>query len=95
VGTGRPISVLEVGELLARELRWNGGFEIREKFRAGDIRHCFADISRICTLLGYEPRHRFETGVAELVAWVAQQQRMPSPGGGNPDRELEALGLLR
>src|SRR5579859_687164 len=95
VGTGRPISVLEVGELLARELRWSGGFEIREKFRAGDIRHCFADISRIRTLLGYEPRHRFETGVAELVQWVAQQQRAPFAAGNNAETELEALGLLR
>jgi dTDP-L-rhamnose 4-epimerase len=95
VGTGRPISVLEVGELLARELGWTGGFEIREKFRAGDIRHCFADISRIQTLLGYEPRYRFEAGVSELVAWVAQQQGVALPRASDADRELEALGLLR
>jgi dTDP-L-rhamnose 4-epimerase len=95
VGTGRPISVLEVGELLARELRWTGGFEIREKFRAGDIRHCFADISRIRALLGYEPRHRFETGVAELVEWVMQQQHTQVASASSAERELEALGLLR
>ena len=95
VGTGRPISVLEVGELLARELGWTGGFEIREKFRAGDIRHCFADITRIQTLLGYEPRYRFEAGVSELVAWVAQQQGVSVPRASDADRELEALGLLR
>ncbi|MBV8713960.1 MAG: NAD-dependent epimerase/dehydratase family protein [Chloroflexi bacterium] len=95
VGTGRPISVLEVGELLARELAWRGGFEIREKFRAGDIRHCFADITRIQTLLGYVPQHRFETGVAELVAWVASQQRLAASASGDAERELEAFGLLR
>lgn len=93
VGTGRPISVMQVGELLARELGWTGGFEIREKFRAGDIRHCFADISRIQTLLGYEPQHDFASGVSELVAWVAAQQGMALPG--DAERELEALGLLR
>lgn len=95
VGTGRPISVLEVGTLLARELGWNGAFEIREKFRAGDIRHCFADITRIQQLLGYAPNHRFETGVAELVAWVAQQQGVSVPGASDVDRRLETLGLLR
>src|SRR5205807_2249600 len=47
VGTGRPISVLQVAELLARELGWTGGCEMTGKFRAGDIRHCFADIGRI------------------------------------------------
>jgi dTDP-L-rhamnose 4-epimerase len=95
VGTGRPVSVLQVGELLARELGWQGGFEIRERFRAGDIRHCFADITRIQALLGYEPRHHFETGVSELVAWVAEQQATSVPASGEVERQLEAHGLLR
>jgi dTDP-L-rhamnose 4-epimerase len=95
VGSGRPVSVRQVGELLAHELGWNGGFEIREKFRAGDIRHCYADITRIQALLGYEPRHRFETGVSELVAWVAGQQAAPVPASHEVDRQLEAHGLLR
>jgi dTDP-L-rhamnose 4-epimerase len=95
VGTGRPISVLEVGELLARELGWTGGFDVRHKFRAGDIRHCFADITRIRGLLGYEPRYRFEDGVRELVAWVAEQQGMSGPVAGEADRQLETYGLVR
>src|SRR5262245_48796320 len=40
VGTGQPTSVLQVAQLLARELGWTRGFEISRKFRAGDIRHC-------------------------------------------------------
>ena len=95
VGTGRPISVRQVGELLARELGWTGGFEVRHKFRAGDIRHCFADISRIQTLLGYVPQYQFEDGVAELVAWVADQHGLTVPAAGEVDRQLEAFGLLR
>jgi len=93
VGTGHPVSVLEVASLLAQELGWSGGFEIRRQFRAGDIRHCYADISRIHTLLGYQPRHAFADGVAELVAWVAAQHgvRLAS----DAERELEAHGLLR
>jgi dTDP-L-rhamnose 4-epimerase len=93
VGTGRPISVLQVGEALARELRWSGGFEIAGKFRAGDIRHCFANIGRIQQLLGFQPRVTFEDGVRELVAWVAQQQ-----AGGRPadaHAQLETRGLVR
>jgi dTDP-L-rhamnose 4-epimerase len=94
VGTGRPISVLQVGELLARELGWNGGFEIRQKFRAGDIRHCYADTSLARELLGYEPRYRFEDGVRELVAWVAEQQSV-APAPGDSERQLQAYGLIR
>jgi dTDP-L-rhamnose 4-epimerase len=95
VGSGRPISVLQVGELLARELGWSGGFEILNRFRAGDIRHCFADISRIRSVLGYEPRYRFEDGVHELVAWVAEQQGLVAPSDGEARRHLEARGLVR
>lgn len=94
VGTGQPVSVLQVAELLARELGWSGGFEILKKFRAGDIRHCFADISRIQQAIGYQPRYRFEDGVHELVSWVGEQQRLQldSP---NVDQQLASHGLVR
>jgi dTDP-L-rhamnose 4-epimerase len=92
VGTGRPISVLQVGELLARELGWAGGFEITGTFRAGDIRHCFADISRIQRLVGYTPRNTFEDGVRELVAWVAVQQAATT---GDANAQLARYGLVR
>jgi|SRR5437870_5441127 len=92
VGTGRPISVLQVAEVLARELGWVGGFEITGKFRAGDIRHCFADISRIQRLVGYAPRITFEDGVRELVAWVAAQQAAPTT---DAHKLLTSHGLVR
>jgi dTDP-L-rhamnose 4-epimerase len=95
VGTGEPVSILEVASLLARELGWSGEFEIRQKFRAGDIRHCFADISRIRSLLGYSPRKSFASGVPELVAWVANQQGLTVASSAQADRELERYGLLR
>jgi len=94
VGTGQPIGVRQVGELLAGELGWSGGFQILGKFRAGDIRHCFADITRIRQLLGYQPRHRFEDGVRELVAWVAHQQGL-QVDSAEADRQLTAYGLVR
>jgi UDP-glucose 4-epimerase len=38
--------------------------------RAGDIRHSLADISRAKELLGYEPRVRWEDGIAPTVAYL-------------------------
>jgi dTDP-L-rhamnose 4-epimerase len=93
VGTGRPISVLEVGQLVARELGWSGEFEIVKKFRAGDIRHCFADITRIREAIDYVPRMTFEQGVHELVAWVSQQQA--ATNRPDADQQLAAYGLVR
>lgn len=38
-------------------------------FRAGDVRHSLADISKACALLGYEPSHRVRQGLAEAMDW--------------------------
>jgi dTDP-L-rhamnose 4-epimerase len=94
VGTGRPVSVLQVFQALAGELGFDRGVEILGKFRAGDIRHCYADISRIQGLLGYAPSRTFEDGVRELVGWVASQR---ASGSTVPDAhaQLAAHGLVR
>jgi dTDP-L-rhamnose 4-epimerase len=94
VGTGRPVSVLEVAEILARELGYSGECEVTRQFRAGDVRHCFADILRMRQLLGYTPQRTFEDGVRELIEWVAVQRGQISPP---PDAhaQLAAHGLVR
>ena len=94
VGSGQPLSVLQVANALARELGWKGGLEITQKFRAGDIRHCFADISRIQTLLGYSPKVRFEDGVGELVRWVSQQHEVED-AVAEATKQLTVRGLAR
>ncbi len=41
-------------------------------FRAGDVRHSLADISKAKTLLGYEPTHRIGEGLAEAMDWYVR-----------------------
>jgi dTDP-L-rhamnose 4-epimerase len=94
VGSGRPLSVLQVAGALADALGWAGGVEVTHKFRAGDIRHCFADITRIRRLLGYEPQVRFEEGVGDLVRWVSRQQGVED-AVAEATRQLTARGLAR
>jgi dTDP-L-rhamnose 4-epimerase len=43
-------------------------------YRAGDIRHCFADITKTCKLLGYSPRVTFREGMLDLMDWLESQQ---------------------
>lgn len=38
-------------------------------FRAGDVRHSQADITKAKTLLGYEPTHKIAQGLDEAMAW--------------------------
>jgi dTDP-L-rhamnose 4-epimerase len=73
IGSGIPVSIREVADTLARALGTNIRGEITGKYRAGDIRHCFADISRAKELLGYQPRVTFEQGMQELVEWLHSQ----------------------
>jgi dTDP-L-rhamnose 4-epimerase len=74
LGTGEAVSVLDVAHALARGLGVDVEPEIRGEYRAGDIRHCFSDISLARAELGYAPRVTFEDGTRELVGWLAEQE---------------------
>jgi UDP-N-acetylglucosamine 4-epimerase len=43
-------------------------------FRAGDVRHSLADISKAQTLLGYQPSHRIGEGLKEAMDWYVNHQ---------------------
>jgi dTDP-L-rhamnose 4-epimerase len=73
IGSGSPISIREAASALSRAMDLQIFCEITGKYRAGDIRHCFGNIRKARELLGYEPRVRFQDGVAELVDWVREQ----------------------
>jgi dTDP-L-rhamnose 4-epimerase len=74
LGTGVSTSVLRVAEVLARELGVEVEPDLRQDYRAGDIRHCFSDISLARQELGYEPRVTFDSGMSELAEWLAGQE---------------------
>ncbi|HEX6986516.1 MAG TPA: NAD-dependent epimerase/dehydratase family protein, partial [Planctomycetaceae bacterium] len=87
IGSGTPITVREVAAGIARLMRREDlPPEVSGRYRAGDIRHCFADISRSREVLGYEPRVSFEEGLSELAAWLEGQAAV--------DRTAEAQAKL-
>jgi dTDP-L-rhamnose 4-epimerase len=73
VGSGHSASVLEIAEALARLLGKKIEPEVPGKFRAGDIRHCFANVTRAREALGFEAEVPFERGLAELADWLEGQ----------------------
>ena len=74
IGSGEAVTVLQIAERLALALGRNDVEpEITGQFRAGDIRHCFADIGKARRLLGYEPSVRLDEGLIELTEWLADQ----------------------
>ncbi|MEE8556372.1 MAG: NAD-dependent epimerase/dehydratase family protein [Myxococcota bacterium] len=86
VGTGQPVTIRQVAELLADRLGVSITPEITGRFRAGDIRHCYADIRRARDELGYEPKVSFGDGIGKLVEWVEKQTAV--------DRVEAAVGEL-
>jgi dTDP-L-rhamnose 4-epimerase len=92
VGSGRAVSVREVGQTLASVLGVDAQPSITGKYRVGDIRNCFADITQARQALGYEPRVTFEQGMEELVGWLREQER-PESGAEAHAAELAARGL--
>jgi dTDP-L-rhamnose 4-epimerase len=74
LATGVATSVERVCEVLAEKLGVEAEPELRRQFRAGDIRHCFGDVSRARESLAFEPRVSFEAGMAELAEWLRGQE---------------------
>lgn len=73
VGSGGPVTIREVAEELRLALDISTPIEITGTYRSGDIRHCFADISRARDLLGYAPQTTFKQGMNELATWLRSQ----------------------
>ncbi len=73
VGSGRSVTVRELGRQLAATIGKPIEAELTGSYRAGDIRHCFADISLARRLLAYEPQVELADGMAELAAWLEGQ----------------------
>ena len=46
-----------------------GAQPVYRDFRAGDVRHSLADISKGMSLLGYQPTHRIAEGLKEAMVW--------------------------
>ncbi len=70
VGSGRPVSILEIAGTLINLLGVKGiSPEVTFTFRKGDVRHCFSDTSRIRNELGFEPSVSFGEGMKRLITW--------------------------
>lgn len=69
LGSGKATTILKIAESLIQATGKSIKPEITDKFRKGDIRHCFADIGKIKRLLGFQPNVSLKEGIEELVDW--------------------------
>jgi dTDP-L-rhamnose 4-epimerase len=87
IGSGVPTSVLQIAETLRALLGSQSELTVTGDFRAGDIRHCYADLARAREVLGYAPLLTVDQGLALFCRWVMAQQVME-------DRSEEAMNEL-
>jgi dTDP-L-rhamnose 4-epimerase len=74
VGSGRAATIADLARKAAAVLgRPDLQPRITNEHRAGDIRHCFADISRARAVLGYEPTVSLDDGIAAMGGWLRQE----------------------
>lgn len=69
-GSGQAVSVLEVARRLAAVFGKRIEPEVTGKYRMGDIRNCFSDMTLARKVLNYEPRVTLEDGILELSSWI-------------------------
>jgi len=92
VATGRRLTILDLARDVAAALGSELEPEVTGEFRAGDIRHCFADVSRARDLIGFEAERRLSDGLPELAEWVTRQT--VDERGDEALEDLRARGLV-
>jgi dTDP-L-rhamnose 4-epimerase len=93
VGTGTPTTVLAVARVIADGLGRAVDPQIVQQYRAGDIRHCYADTTLAGQLLGFQAEIAFERGMQDLVPWLEAQEARDEVEAAQA--ALVARGLVR
>jgi dTDP-L-rhamnose 4-epimerase len=93
IGSGHAYAIADVAKMLAIAMGVpNLCPQILGKARAGDIRHCFADIGKAQALLHYAPSLLLEDSLDELVEWICNSSA--NDQAENAKRQLEVRGLV-
>jgi dTDP-L-rhamnose 4-epimerase len=94
VGTGVATDVISVATNLIKNYGVDVPIAISGNYRLGDIRHNYADLSKIKSKLGFEPQYSFENGLKEFTNWVNTQQIEQDNYQRSID-EMKAKGLYK
>ena len=94
VGSGVATTVSQVANSLKEYYSSNVNITISGKYRLGDIRHNYADLSKIKEALGFSPKFDFNSGISEFVNWVKTQEIKEDKYESSIE-ELKQKGLIK
>ncbi|MBR9699250.1 SDR family NAD(P)-dependent oxidoreductase [Candidatus Woesearchaeota archaeon] len=92
IGSRNPVSMCDLAAILAKHLKKDIKPMISGKFRKGDIRNCYGDISKAEKVLGYRPKVSFEEGIKEAIGWSETEESVDK--FDKADKELKEKGLV-
>jgi dTDP-L-rhamnose 4-epimerase len=93
LGSGKSISVVEIAKSLSVILGKKIEPQITNKFRDGDIRNCFADITLVGERLGWKPIWNFNEGVKTMTDWLISEKNNTKKV--DSVEELKKMGLVK
>lgn len=94
VGTGVAVDVLTVAKTLIETYKIEVPITITGKFRLGDIRHNYADLTKIRSLLGFIPKVFFDEGIEKFTSWVLGEEIQEDKLTASLE-EMKKKGLLK
>lgn len=94
VGTGVAKNVLTVANELVKNYGLDVAINVSGNYRLGDIRHNYADLTKINKLLGFCPKVSFEAGLKSFAEWVNTQEVQEDKYQKSID-EMKAKGLYK
>lgn len=94
VGTGVAKNVLTVANELVKNYGIDVSINVSGNYRLGDIRHNYADLTKINRLLGFSPKVSFEAGLKSFAEWVNTQEVQEDKYQKSID-EMKAKGLYK
>jgi len=74
VGTGEATDVITVADELIKNYGSTAKVNITGNYRLGDIRHNYADLTKIYSFLGFVPQYNFVSGIKKFTDWVLTQE---------------------
>jgi len=94
VGADKPIDVITVAETLKQNFNSNIEIKVTGNYRLGDIRHNYADLNKIQSVLGFIPKWNFKKGSAVFTNWVDSQE-LQEDMYERSIKEMESKGLYK
>jgi len=93
VGTGIKTTVADIAAHLSRAFGAHPNLVLTHEYRLGDIRHNFADITRLRSVLALQPAVAIADGMQRFAAWVLRQE-LPDDRLEKANAELKARKLM-